>query len=191
MTAAMNAPDSRTAIDANLIVTKQFAEVFHAYLECSDEIQAAIRAMVQVMKAPDVTEDEYHGALLTIAEVLFPTKHNGSFGVDVDEYPDEDPEEASAALKQMAQEEAIFAERLAALLESKGITQAELAAQVGVGKPAISMMLARNCRPQKRTVLKLAEALGVRPEVLWPDIGGRSSVICKSSNNKLDQEESA
>jgi transcriptional regulator with XRE-family HTH domain len=47
------------------------------------------------------------------------------------------------------------------------MTQEQLAAAIGVGQPAISMMLNRNCRPQARTVKKLADALGVEIEELW------------------------
>jgi transcriptional regulator with XRE-family HTH domain len=53
-------------------------------------------------------------------------------------------------------------------MESNGLTQAELAAKVGVGQPAISMMLNRSCRPQKKTVRRIATALGVTVEELWP-----------------------
>ncbi len=31
-------------------------------------------------------------------------------------------------------------------------------------------MLNRTCRPQKKTIVKLAEALNVQPSDLWPDI---------------------
>ena len=58
--------------DANLIVSKQFADVFQAYLECSDEVQAVIRDMVKVANSSDVTEDEREAAFLTIADALFP-----------------------------------------------------------------------------------------------------------------------
>jgi len=44
-----------------------------------------------------------------------------------------------------------------------------LAEKIGVGQPAISMMLQRQCRPQKRTVMRIAEALGVSAEELWPN----------------------
>jgi transcriptional regulator with XRE-family HTH domain len=73
----------------------------------------------------------------------------------------------------MDQEEASFADRLRSLMEKKGLTQEQLAAKVGVGQPAISMMLQRNCRPQRRTVLRLAEAFGVSPEELWPKVKER------------------
>ena len=42
------------------------------------------------------------------------------------------------------------------------------AAAIGVGQPAISMVLTRNCRPQRRTVEKIAKALDVSAEEVWP-----------------------
>jgi transcriptional regulator with XRE-family HTH domain len=53
-------------------------------------------------------------------------------------------------------------------MDKAGLTQEQLAEKIGVGQPAISMMLKRQCRPQKRTVQRLAEALGVAAEELWP-----------------------
>ena len=70
------------------------------------------------------------------------------------------------------EEEATFAERLTALLEVKGMSPGGLADAVGVGQPAISMMLARQCRPQRRTVEKIANVLKVAPEELSPGIKG-------------------
>jgi len=48
------------------------------------------------------------------------------------------------------------------------MTQSELGDRIGVGQSAISMMLSRNCRPQKGTVKKIADALEVQPSDLWP-----------------------
>jgi transcriptional regulator with XRE-family HTH domain len=52
-------------------------------------------------------------------------------------------------------------------MERKNISQAELAKAIGVSQPAISLLLARKCRPQRRTVEKLAEALNVETRELW------------------------
>lgn len=68
-----------------------------------------------------------------------------------------------------AQEEK-FARQRRELMEAKRISQQELAERVGCSQPAISQMLHRKCRPQKKTILKLAEALNVQPCELWPDI---------------------
>jgi transcriptional regulator with XRE-family HTH domain len=54
-------------------------------------------------------------------------------------------------------------------MTKSGITQEELAKTVGIGQPAISNMLKRQCRPQKRTVERLAEALKLSPQDLWPN----------------------
>jgi len=67
-------------------------------------------------------------------------------------------------------QEATFAQRLRELMEAKRISQQELADRVGCSQPAISQMLHRRCRPQKKTILKLAEALNVPAHELWPDI---------------------
>jgi len=50
------------------------------------------------------------------------------------------------------------------------MTQEELAEKTGVGQPAISNMLNRQCRPQHRTVRRFADALGISPEELWPPL---------------------
>ena len=72
----------------------------------------------------------------------------------------------------MSQEE--FQQRLdSATNDGKRIAarqaQIDLANASGVGQPAISMMLSRNCRPQKRTVIRIAAALGISPGELWSD----------------------
>ena len=155
--------------DANLVASRMFADIFQAYLECSDRVQAAIRDMVQVANAPDATGAEREAALLTIAEALFPSRHNGELGVDLEESERiATHAELRSTLEQMNREEASFADRLSVLMDARGMTQGDLAEAIGVGQPAISMMLARTCRPQRRTVEKLAQALKVSPEQLWP-----------------------
>ena len=69
----------------------------------------------------------------------------------------------------MDRDEAVFAERLADAMQKAGVTQVELAEKVGIGQPAVSMILNRSCRPQRKTVQRFAEALGLNPRDLWPD----------------------
>jgi DNA-binding XRE family transcriptional regulator len=80
---------------------------------------------------------------------------------------------------QMEQAEAAFAGTLARLMAERQFTQAQLAERIGVGQSAISMLLKRRCRPQRRTLGKLAQALGVTVEELWPSFNGgwRSGVM--------------
>lgn len=74
---------------------------------------------------------------------------------------------------------AIFAATLARLMAERQLTQAHLAERLGVGQTAISMLLKRRCRPQRRTIGKLAEALGVPVDELWPGFnsGWRSGAM--------------
>ncbi len=71
--------------------------------------------------------------------------------------------------ERLDREEVIFANRLARLIDEKSVTQVELARRIGVSQSAISMLLARRCRPQRRTVARIAEALGVSESDLWPE----------------------
>jgi transcriptional regulator with XRE-family HTH domain len=79
----------------------------------------------------------------------------------------------------MDKAEAAFAATLARLMAEREMTEAQLAEWSGVGQSAISMLLKRRCRPQRRTLPKLAEALGVTAEELWPGFekGWRSGVM--------------
>jgi lambda repressor-like predicted transcriptional regulator len=125
--------------------------------------------MATIANDPEATPEERDDAIATIAEALFPDGDDGSLGVDLEASESQDalgPEKA--VLDAMDAEEATFSDRLAALLRDKQVTQVQLAEQIGVGQPAISMMLARKCRPQRRTIKKIAGALGVAPEDLWP-----------------------
>lgn len=55
---------------------------------------------------------------------------------------------------------------LAAWRTFKGMSQGELAARMGVSQPAVAQMEKAGSRLQKRTLVKAASALGVRPEQL-------------------------
>jgi len=67
-------------------------------------------------------------------------------------------------------QESAFAESLRTCMKKKGISQKDLANRIGCTQPAISQMLNRKCRPQRQTIFKLAEALGISPRDLWPDL---------------------
>jgi len=162
--------EPRTGVaDPAQTLTKIFADVFQSYMECSDDVQAAVREMVKVVKSVDATEEERDSAIETIAEALFPSKHEGEIGIDFDgDFAKVAPIEIKRTLQEMEKEGAGFGERVIAILEAKGMTQSDLAAEIGIGQPAVSMIVSRNCRPQKRTIEKIAKALKVSPEQLWP-----------------------
>jgi len=112
--------------------------------ECCDELQEVVASTLRVIKTSETTEEERHRALARIAEAL--------------------------SLSSTDTLQAAFADRLRELMDVKRISQSELADRVGCSQPAISQMLTRKRRPQKKTILRLAEALDVPAETLWPDI---------------------
>jgi transcriptional regulator with XRE-family HTH domain len=75
---------------------------------------------------------------------------------------------ARDAAIELDQEEAAFSDRLKRLMSERDMTQEKLAKLTGVSQPAISNILNRCCRPQRKTVGRFAEALGVSPDELWP-----------------------
>jgi lambda repressor-like predicted transcriptional regulator len=162
---------ARNKLDGNLMVSQQFAQMLCAFRECSAEVQEVILDMARIVNDPDALEDEREAAVATIAEALFPCRVNGAPGLDLEDAERivSQNEAGNKLLKEMDQEEITFAERVTALLKSKGWTQGDLAAAIEVGQPAVSMMLARNCRPQRRTVEKIAKALGVQTTDIWPE----------------------
>ena len=144
-----------------------------AYLECSDEVQQVVGRMLQVLDDPSSSEEQRNMAISTIADALFRNPHKGEYGMDLAVSEGEaavvEPR-LQAIVKRMDEEEDSFALRLRKLMDDQCITQAELAKRIGVGQPAISNMLNRNCRPQKKTIMKLATALNVSPTDLWPGV---------------------
>jgi lambda repressor-like predicted transcriptional regulator len=139
------------------------AKMLHGYLECDDVIQAGIRNTLATINDPATDEDDRVMALHTLAEALFPERHDGLLGRDLAELDDE----LATVESDLQQEETHFAERLAALMHERGLSQADLARRMGIGQPAISNMLNRRARPQQATVNRFAEALGVEPSELW------------------------
>ena len=147
-----------------------FAQLLQAYLECDPAIQGVIRAMAEVVNDPETDEDDRKMAALTLQEALFPSRspRDGHLGVDLEDDERNAVGEAAETQAAMDREEASFAARVNALLHERGMTQGDLAAAIGVGQPAISMMLARKARPQRRTIEKIAHALEVPEDRLWP-----------------------
>ena len=138
----------------------------------TDELRTVALELIEQLASGDLDKYEELSTCALLAEILFPNADaSGRPGLDlveaeaiaIEEHP-----EAKPILADMDRQEASFAERLRSIMDGKGMTQTELAGKVGIGQPAISMMLNRACRPQKKTVEKLAAALGVAPADLWP-----------------------
>lgn len=144
-------------------------------LECSDEIQLAVISLIDVAKNPLTLAEDRKRALMTIADALYlnPDEVDGEYGQDAvrsEAYAAEKSKPLAREVAKMNTQEEAFAERLRELMKAKGVCQRELAERVDCSQPAISQMLNRACRPQRKTILKLAKALAVKPQDLWPDL---------------------
>lgn len=143
-----------------------FARMFPAYQCGSEATKKVIESMVGIVNDPKASDDEKHAALDTLVEVLFPEPKDR--GIDLDN-ADEVCGAGTAAIQEaMEREQAQFANRLNEFMTARRMSQVQLAKLVGVGQPAISMMLKRKCRPQRSTVERIAKALDVDPKKLWP-----------------------
>ena len=173
-------------------------EMIRLFMECSDEVQQVVRSMFAILADPDVSANDRKRAKTTIADALYPkpTEGHGRYGLDLaqieketaSKHPDESKRPQIAnRLSQMDTQEASFADRLRDLLKKRNITQEELAKRIGCTQSAISKMLTRNCRPQKKTIFSLAEALNVAPTELWPDLEV-AAILDTVANFQQEQE---
>jgi lambda repressor-like predicted transcriptional regulator len=151
---------------------KSAAKIVNALKECDPELRVEAEELLSQLASGELDPYETQATCALIAEILFPNAdYNGLPGLDLVEAEqtarEEKPLEAAPVLDEMDLQEATFAERLRNLMTERGVTQAALAAKIGIGQPAISNMLNRACRPQRKTVEKIAAALGVQPDQLW------------------------
>lgn len=151
-------------VDKSARTARDIAHLLHAFVECDNDVQSMIHEMLKITYALDTTDQEKEAAELTIFEALFPkySEADGQLGFSLDDDVND------LINKQLDEQEKRFVERVQNLMTQKGISQTELSKATGVNQSAIAMMLKRNCRPQRRTVKKLAEALGVDARMLWP-----------------------
>lgn len=158
-----------------------FARLLRTYLSRGDEDREGIAAMASIAVDPESDADDAQAALNTLRESLSSSME----WIDLSSETDLDDAERQVA-REMDAEEATFAERLKACMAAKSMSQVQLAGASGVGQPAISMMLARNCRPQRRTIEKLSRALGVAPDELWPVSRDETAGLSPEETGKAD-----
>ncbi len=139
-----------------------------ALAECDGEVEAMVFQMVSIVENPQATASDRDRALATIADVLRLNEDNDDAASRVSEAATFASQRRD--VQNMNCQEAVFADRLRELMAVKCVTQEELSDRVGCSQPAISQMLNRKSRPQKKSILKLADALKVQPQELWPDM---------------------
>ena len=153
---------------AKEMLLRNTTDVLRAFMECSDKIQAGVLGMTKILTDDAADEDEKAAAADTLIEALYPQYVEDELGIDACKYENiqraSEPEIEAA----LDHQEDVFAQNLDKLMQEKGMTQKALAEKIGVGQPAIANMLARQCRPQRRTIEKIARAFDVDPRTLWP-----------------------
>ena len=171
----------RDAFRALLDIDPKQRDLIRRYLECSNNVQSVVRSMFAVLEHPLTTNDDRQRAITTIADALFvnPLEGHGNYGFDFltaerdaarkHEQLERRPVVA-ARLDQLDSQESTFAHRLRKILDEKNVTQEELAERIDCTQSAISKMLSRDARPQRKTILKMAQALNVEPTDLWPNL---------------------
>lgn len=137
------------------------------------KVRQTVLRMLTVIENSNSTSQERLRACSTIRDAF--ESHDDPYGYGVNLGKSEVNAAARyASLDHVANEldsqEAAFAERLRELMKTRAMTQSELASRVGCTQPAISQMLKRECRPQRKTIFGLANALNVDPRELWPDL---------------------
>jgi transcriptional regulator with XRE-family HTH domain len=152
-TVLRNNPETLSRLDGVVIFLEWLGQMplgdrthlLNRVVEDGDEVQKVVASRLSVLRDARATESEKAQALSHVTDVLFT---------------------ATSPVSQQHQ----FALRLRELMSAKQVSQLELAERVGCSQPAISQMMNRACRPQRKTILKLAEALHVQPRDLWPDL---------------------
>lgn len=137
------------------------------------KVRQTVLCMLTVIENPTSTVQERQRACSTIRDAFESNDDPDRYGVNLAR------SEVNAAARyasvdhvanELDSQEAAFAEKLRELMKARAMTQSELSSRVGCTQPAISQMLKRECRPQRKTILALANALNVDPRELWPDL---------------------
>lgn len=169
------------AFRAVLSVSPEQRDFIHKYMECSDEVQSVVRSMFAIIDSEHTTDDDRHRAFATIADGLHLKLEEGhgsnglGFRRSQTEIATKHPDPTWRSIvadrhAQMDSQEAIFADRVKAILQQKNLTHEELAKRIDCTQSAVSKMLSRRSRPQRKTILKTATALNVEPTALWPNL---------------------
>jgi lambda repressor-like predicted transcriptional regulator len=145
-------------------------QILPAYLEKSPSVQAVIRDLLNIARNDRLPPEERKWAEAAVHDALFRYQacEPDKLGALASREERHQLSGLAEEHQRMEEEERAFAANLARLLGQRNLSQAELARRVGVGPSAISMMLSRRCRPQQRTVEKIARALEVDVGELWP-----------------------
>jgi len=158
--------------EEHLLAARTFAETFPNYLQMSETIQAVVRDLVRLFNDPNIGEEERQRVLQALAATLTAAHHERT-GNGVGREKSEETPEKERVREELDREETLFAANLKQRMQERNLIQAELAERVGLSQPAVSMLLARKYRPQRRTVRLIAQILGVEAGTLWPGLSAQ------------------
>ncbi len=136
-----------------------------ALLECSPAIQEIVGGLAKIIRDPDSDDDERAFAAEAILQALFPGR---SHDYILNYRQHLATPEGLKEQEWIRDENRTFARSVRRFMEERNVTQETLADAAGITQPAVSNLLNRNCRPQRRTIVRFAKALQVRPVDLWP-----------------------
>lgn len=153
---------------------KQQEAFIRAITECSDQLRADAEKLMAIVDDENALPGEKGRAWNTLLDQfhLLPDDE-GRYGMDLVRSESAAAEKFPMLAREVANmddQETQFAKRLRKLMKDKCVTQKELAERVGCSQPAISQMLNRKCRPQRKTLEKMATALNVDVKELWSDL---------------------
>ena len=144
---------------------RTYIAIESAFEQCDDAVKQVMHDMILIYRDDEASPTEKEMAISTICEAMYPSQSVD----DLQVFDHLVRTDADGRNSEMILEEQHFAEKLQALMTSRGMTQVQLAEATGVGQSAISNMVNRQCRPQRRTIAKIAAALGVESSELWMD----------------------
>ena len=135
----------------------------------SHEDRAVLKGMLcEFLDADD--PEERREVFISIVEHVAPARYFEVYdSVTLDEWLVGDPK-ANAAVGRLTEQKRKFAEAVAGIMAEQGLTQTQLAERLEVTQPTIAAMLKGQHKPQPRTLKKLADALGVSIDRLWPPL---------------------
>ncbi len=145
--------------------TSIMAQTICALLECSPRIQEIVAELAKTISDPSSDDDERAFAGEAIIQALFPGKSHDNLVAYRSALATRD---ALNEQEYVREESLTFARLVRRFMEERNVTQETLADAAGITQPAVSNLLNRNCRPQRRTIVRFAKALQVRPVDLWP-----------------------
>lgn len=122
-----------------------------AILEGDEDLPKVVERLAGVLENPETLPTQRAAILSSLEKCLFPDR--------------------SVAPRQVGNsQQDDFIRRLRQWMARRGLTQQELAEKLQITQPAISQLLNRKRRPQKQTILALAQALRIDPAELWPEL---------------------